>query len=46
MAAFAVHWLLVIALCVVALSRQVGILHLRLGPLGALEIDDGGPPLG
>jgi hypothetical protein len=48
MAAFAVQWVLLIALCVVvvALARQVGLLHLRLGPLGALEIDDEGPPLG
>lgn len=48
MAAFAVQWLLLIALCVVvvALARQVGVLHLRLGPLGALEIEDEGPPLG
>jgi hypothetical protein len=48
MAAFTVQWLLLIALCVVvvALARQVGVLHLRLGPLGALEIDDEGPPLG
>jgi hypothetical protein len=48
MAAFAVQWLLLIALCivVVALARQVGVLHLRLGPLGALELDDEGPPLG
>ena len=48
MAAFAVQWLLLIALCVVvvALARQIGVLHLRLGPLGALEIDDEGPPLG
>jgi hypothetical protein len=48
MAAFAVQWFLLIAVCVVvvALARQVGVLHLRLGPLGALEIDDEGPPLG
>jgi hypothetical protein len=48
MAAFTVQWVLLIALCVVvvALARQVGVLHLRLGPLGALEIDDEGPPLG
>jgi hypothetical protein len=48
MAAFAVEWFLLIAVCVVgvALARQVGVLHLRLGPLGALEIDDEGPPLG
>jgi methylamine dehydrogenase accessory protein MauD len=41
-------WLLVIALCavVIALARQVGLLHLRLGPRGALEIDTEGPPLG
>lgn len=48
MAAFAVQWLLLIALfvVVVALARQLGVLHLRLGPLGALEIDDEGPRLG
>lgn len=41
-------WLLVIILCfvVVSLARQIGTLHLRLGPRGALEIDDEGPPLG
>jgi hypothetical protein len=31
---------------VVALARQVGVLHLRLGPIGALEVDTEGPPLG
>ncbi|MEA2448027.1 MAG: hypothetical protein QOK47_1664 [Actinomycetota bacterium] len=30
----------------VALARQIGTLHLRLGPRGALELDDEGPPLG
>ncbi len=47
-ASYAVLWLLVIALCVivVALARQIGTLHLRLGPRGALELDDEGPPLG
>jgi hypothetical protein len=46
--AFVVQWLLVIVLCivVVALARQVGTLHLRLGPRGALEVDTEGPPLG
>ena len=46
--AFVVQWLVVIVLCVVvvALARQVGLLHLRLGPRGALEIDTEGPPLG
>lgn len=46
-ASYAVLWLLVVALCfvVVALARQIGTLHLRLGPRGALEIDDEGPPL-
>lgn len=41
-------WFLVVALCVVvvALARQIGTLHLRLGPRGALEMDDEGPPLG
>lgn len=47
-AAFVVQWILVVMLCVVvvALARQVGTLHLRLGPRGALEIDSEGPPLG
>lgn len=47
-ASYAVLWALVVMLCivVVALARQIGTLHLRLGPLGALEIDDEGPPLG
>jgi methylamine dehydrogenase accessory protein MauD len=45
---YAVLWLLVIALAVVvvALARQIGTLHLRLGPRGALEMDDEGPALG
>lgn len=47
-AAFVVQWVLlaVLALVVVALARQIGVLHLRLGPVGALEIDDEGPALG
>jgi hypothetical protein len=47
-AAFVVQWVLVVLLCVVvvALARQIGALHLRLGPRGALEIDTEGPPLG
>ncbi len=47
-AAFATQWLLLVALAlvVVALARQVGTLHLRLGPRGALEIDTEGPALG
>lgn len=46
--AFVVLWLLVVVLCIVviALARQVGTLHLRLGPRGALEMDDEGPALG
>jgi hypothetical protein len=46
--AFVVQWILVVVLAVVvvALARQVGTLHLRLGPRGALEIDTEGPPLG
>ena len=46
--AFVAQWALVVVLCVVvvALARQVGTLHLRLGPRGALEIDTEGPPLG
>ncbi len=35
-----------LAVVVVALARQIGTLHLRLGPRGALEIDAEGPPLG
>ena len=46
--AFVAQWALVVVLCVVvvALARQVGTLHLRMGPRGALEIDTEGPPLG
>ena len=46
--AFVLQWILVVVLCVVvvALARQVGTLHLRLGPRGALEVDTEGPPLG
>jgi hypothetical protein len=46
--AFVVLWVMVAALLVivVALARQVGTLHLRLGPRGALEMDDEGPALG
>jgi methylamine dehydrogenase accessory protein MauD len=41
-------WVVVGVLCVivVALARQIGTLHLRLGPRGALELDDEGPALG
>jgi len=47
-ASYAVLWVLVVMLCVivVALARQIGTLHLRVAPLGALELDDEGPPLG
>lgn len=47
-ASYVVLWILVLALgaAVVALARQIGVLHLRLGPRGALEVDDEGPPLG
>ena len=45
---YAVLWALVVvlAIVVVALARQIGTLHLRLGPRGALEIDEEGPALG
>jgi methylamine dehydrogenase accessory protein MauD len=45
---YLVLWCLVIMLCIVivALARQIGTLHLRLGPRGALEMDAEGPPLG
>ena len=41
-------WIIVCALIVlvVALARQIGTLHLRLGPRGALEMDDEGPAIG
>lgn len=47
-AAFIAQWILVLVLAtvVVALARQVGTLHLRLGPRGALEVDAEGPALG
>ena len=47
-AAFVAQWLLVLGLVVVviALARQIGTLHLRLGPRGALEVDTEGPALG
>jgi len=35
-----------LALAVLALYRQVGVLSLRLGPRTALELDDEGPPIG
>lgn len=46
--AFVTQWVLlvVLAVVVVALARQVGTLHLRLGPRGALEIDTEGPEIG
>ena len=45
---YVVLWVVVTVLCAttVALARQVGLLHLRLGPRGALELDDEGPALG
>jgi methylamine dehydrogenase accessory protein MauD len=48
LASYLVLWGVVIALAllVLALARQVGTLHLRLGPRGALELDDEGPALG
>lgn len=47
-ASYLVLWFLVIVLSVVvvALARQIGTLHLRLGPRGALELDAEGPALG
>lgn len=47
-ASYVALWILVGMLCivVVALARQIGTLHLRLGPRGALEMDDEGPALG
>ena len=48
LASYVVLWFVVLALAllVVALAREVGTLHLRLGPRGALEVDEEGPPLG
>ena len=47
-ASYVVLWIVVIVLSVVvvALARQIGTLHLRLGPTGALEMDEEGPPIG
>jgi methylamine dehydrogenase accessory protein MauD len=47
-ASYVVLWILVVSLAVivVALARQIGTLHLRMGPRGALEMDSEGPPLG
>jgi methylamine dehydrogenase accessory protein MauD len=47
-ASYVLLWALVVLLtiAVVALARQIGTLHLRLGPRGALELDDEGPELG
>jgi methylamine dehydrogenase accessory protein MauD len=47
-ASYVVLWIVVIVLgvVVVALARQIGTLHLRLGPTGALEMDEEGPPIG
>lgn len=47
LAAFALQWLaiLVLAVMMVALLRQVGLLHERLGPVGALTLP-GGPQVG
>ena len=47
-AAFVVLWIMVavLAVVVVALARQIGVLQLRLAPIGALEVDAEGPPLG
>lgn len=40
-------WIVTVAtmLMLIAVLRQIGILHVRLGPTGALEVADG-PPLG
>lgn len=48
LASYIILWILVVLLAIVvlALARQVGTLHLRMGPRGALEVDDEGPPLG
>jgi len=45
---YVVLWGLVLflAVLVAALARQIGVLHMRLGPRGALEVDEEGPPLG
>lgn len=47
LAAFAVQWLAIVglALLLFALLRQVGMLHERLGPVGALTLP-GGPKVG
>jgi hypothetical protein len=44
--AFAFVCIVGLAIAVLALTREVGLLHLRLGPEAALDIADEGPPLG
>jgi methylamine dehydrogenase accessory protein MauD len=48
LASYVVLWaaVAVLGVLVVALAREVGALHLRLGPRGALELDAEGPELG
>jgi methylamine utilization protein MauE len=43
---FALVWIAALAVAVLALAREVGLLRLRLGPESALELADEGPPLG
>jgi hypothetical protein len=44
--AFAFACIVALTIAVLALTREVGLLHLRLGPQAALDIADEGPPLG
>lgn len=44
--AFALAWIGVLAVAVLALAREVGLLRLRLGPEAALELAEEGPPIG
>jgi len=43
---FALAWIGVLAVAVLALAREVGLLRLRLGPEAALELAEEGPPIG
>ncbi len=48
MASYIALWILVVVLSVVVVGayRQIGIMQLRLGNAGALDIEDQGPPIG
>jgi len=48
MASYVILWILaaVLVVAVIGLYRQLGLLHLRMGNTGALDVEGQGPPLG